>query len=164
MAAGVLAVFLWVLGNARRQQDFPEVQAHAYMLRGWWFRVLLLLIAGALGVSFAALPYPWIVAAAHRSALPIKVTAHQFTFSMPARLPANRLLEFEVTSSDVNHGFGIYDAEGQLLGQVQAMPDYVNRLYFTFPHPGVYTIRCLEYCGIGHDAMFKTITAVSARP
>lgn len=164
MAAGILAIFLWVLGNARRRRDFPEVQARAYMLRGWWFRILLLLIVGALGVSFAALPYPWIVAAARGPALKVNVTAHQFSFSMPARLPANQLLEFEVTSSDVNHGFGIYDAQGQLLGQVQAMPSYVNRLYFTFPHPGTYIIRCLEYCGIAHDAMRKTITAVAAKP
>jgi len=158
MAVGILASFLWVLRNARRQQPYPDVQAGAYVLRGWWFRVLLLLIVVALAVSFATLPYPWAVAAAGRPALTVPVTAHQFSFSMPTTLPANRLLEFEVTSSDVTHGFGIYDARGQLLGQVQAMPGYVNRLYFTFPHPGNYTIRCLEYCGIAHDVMLQTIT------
>ncbi|MCL4543310.1 MAG: cytochrome C oxidase subunit II [Chloroflexi bacterium] len=164
MAAGILVIFLWVLRSARHQQALSEVQARAYVLRGWWFRILLLLVIGALAVSFASLPYPWVVAAAQGSALPVKVIAHQFSFSMPARLPANRLIEFEVTSTDVNHGFGIYDAQGQLLGQVQAMPSYVNRLYFTFPHPGTYVIRCLEYCGIAHDAMRKTITAVSSSP
>lgn len=161
MAVGILAVFLWVLRNARRQQAYPEVQARAYVLRGWWFRILLLLIVVALAVSFATLPYPWAVAAARGSALTVPVTAHQFSFSMPTHLPANRLIEFEVTSSDVNHGFGIYDPQGQLLGQVQAMPGYVNRLYFTFPHPGNYTIRCLEYCGIAHDAMLQTITVTA---
>lgn len=161
MAVGILATFLWVLRNASRQQPYSEVQARAYVLRGWWLRVLLLLIGVALAVSFATLPYPWAAAAAGGPALIVPVTAHQFSFSMPTTLPANRRLAFDVTASDVTHGFGIYDAQGRLLGQVQAMPGYVNRLYFTFPHPGNYTIRCLEYCGIAHDAMLQTITVTA---
>ncbi len=65
----------------------------------------------------------------------------------------NTHIIFDVTSADVNHGFGIYDPQGTLLGQVQAMPNYTNHLPFYFSRIGRYTIRCLEYCGIGHPAM-----------
>lgn len=68
-------------------------------------------------------------------------------------LGLNRTVEFRVTSSDVNHGFGIYNAAGTLLTQVQAMPGYTNRLLYTFHQPGLYSILCLEYCGVGHQVM-----------
>jgi cytochrome c oxidase subunit 2 len=38
------------------------------------------------------------------------------------------------------------------------MPGYTNRLIYQFDQPGTYTIRCLEYCGIGHQAMLRTLT------
>jgi heme/copper-type cytochrome/quinol oxidase subunit 2 len=41
-------------------------------------------------------------------------------------------VEFQVTSADVNHGFGIYDRSGRLLAQTQAMPGITNRLVYTF--------------------------------
>ncbi len=62
-------------------------------------------------------------------------------------------IEFDVTSRDVNHDFAIYDPGGRLLTQVQAMPGYTNRLVYRFRAPGTYTVRCLEYCGLGHHMM-----------
>ncbi len=40
-----------------------------------------------------------------------------------------RWVEFRVTSLDVNHGMAIFDPDGKLVGQTQAMPGYVNRLF-----------------------------------
>jgi cytochrome c oxidase subunit II len=155
----VLAAFLWVAVNARRQRDFGELQHSAYALRGWWFRVLFLILAVSFGVALTALPYPWAVRA--EGALAVPVHASQFSFDMPDQLPAHHLLDFEVTAADVNHDFGIYDPSGRLIAQVQAMPTYTNRLYLTFQTPGVYTIRCLEYCGIAHHVMQRTFTVVA---
>ncbi len=67
-------------------------------------------------------------------------------------------IEFDITSNDVNHGFGLYDPQGNLVGQVQAMPGYVNHLIFTFHEPGTYTVRCLELCCMPHFAMESQIT------
>ena len=61
-------------------------------------------------------------------------------------------------SFDVNHDFGIYDAAGRLLGQVQAMPGYTNHFVYVFQAPGAYTVRCLEYCGLGHHMMTASLT------
>lgn len=68
-------------------------------------------------------------------------------------LPAGKLVEFDVSSKDVNHNFAIYNSAGELVAQVQAMPDYTNHLFFTFDAPGHYYVLCLEFCGIAHHAM-----------
>ena len=40
-----------------------------------------------------------------------------------------------------------------LIGQVQGMPGYVNRLRLRFDRPGRYDILCLELCGNLHSRM-----------
>jgi cytochrome c oxidase subunit 2 len=122
--------------------------------------VLLFILVVSFAAALAALPYPWAVQAQGARAVP--VTARQFSFDMPDQLPANTPLDFQVTAADVNHDFGIYDPAGHLIGQVQAMPSYTNQLELTFTTPGVYTIRCLEYCGIAHSGMERTFTVVAA--
>ena len=77
--------------------------------------------------------------------------------SLPLEVPARELVEFAVTSKDVNHGFGIYDLQGRLIAQTQAMPGYVNHLRVRFEKPGTYHVLCLEYCGVGHTVMMAEI-------
>lgn len=158
MSAIVLAVFAWIILRSGARVDFPEVKHGAYRLRAWWFGILASLIAASFAVTLWTFPYVW--ARGGRSAAgayTVRVTAHQFAFSMPRRMPADTPIRFLVTSSDVNHGFGIYNPRGVLIGQVQAMPGYTNQLLFRFPAPGRYWIRCLEYCGIAHQDMFQPI-------
>ena len=73
-------------------------------------------------------------------------------------VPAGTRVRFDVTSVDVNHGVGLYDPRGRLVGSVQAMPGYHNLLDLTLRRPGVYRIRCLEYCGLNHATMESTFT------
>ncbi|HYB56759.1 MAG TPA: hypothetical protein VEK12_11345 [Alphaproteobacteria bacterium] len=68
-------------------------------------------------------------------------------------LPVGKLVEFEVSSKDVNHNFAIYNSAGELIAQVQAMPNYTNRLFHTFNVPGHYYVLCLEFCGVAHHVM-----------
>lgn len=63
------------------------------------------------------------------------------------------LVEFRVSGADVTHGFSIYDLDGTVQTQTQAMPQYVNRLRHRFPKSGTYHILCFEFCGIGHPTM-----------
>ena len=65
-----------------------------------------------------------------------------------------------VTSADVNHGFGIYDADLRLVAQTQAMPGYTNRLRHTFAAEGTYRVLCMEYCGLVHHNMITEIKVV----
>lgn len=76
----------------------------------------------------------------------------QWTLSRSS-FPAGTTVEFDVTSRDVNHGFGIYGPQGTLVAQVQAMPGITNRLVVHLARPGQYLVRCLEFCGIPHIGM-----------
>jgi cytochrome c oxidase subunit 2 len=69
------------------------------------------------------------------------------------QVPAGALVEFRVTTLDVNHGFSIYAPDGRLMAQTQAMPGYVNRLRVEFDRPGTYRVLCLEFCGMAHHVM-----------
>ena len=53
-------------------------------------------------------------------------------FSPTVTVPAGTMVEFRVTTLDVNHGFSLYAPDGHLVAQTQAMPGYVNRLRVTF--------------------------------
>ena len=74
-------------------------------------------------------------------------------FSPVVTVPAGTIVEFRVTTLDVNHGFSLYAPDGHLVAQTQAMPGYVNRLRVTFDQPGTYTVLCLEFCGMSHHRM-----------
>ncbi|MCO5234310.1 MAG: hypothetical protein LC105_00745 [Chitinophagales bacterium] len=73
-------------------------------------------------------------------------------------VPANEVIEFRVTSLDVNHGFAIYNDKAELVTQTQAMPGYINKLRWKFTEPGKYNILCLEFCGGGHSFMRSSFT------
>ena len=125
----------------------------AYRLRRGWLAFLVALLATAVGSSLFFLPYS---SGSSGSGTPIgvKVSAGQFYWSMtPPTVPAGSRVQFDVTSVDVNHGFGIYNPDGQLVGSVQAMPGYHNKVDLTLNEPGHYTITCLEYCGLKHHEM-----------
>lgn len=168
LAAVVAGVFLAVAASTRRPH---EVEAGAVKrLRGGFFVLLALILTTALGVTLGRLPYT-----VHADELPdrvVFVAGKQFAFAVSdapvtddeawleatttgggVEVPAGSLVEFRVTSLDVNHGVGVYDPDGVLLGQVQGMPGYINRLRMRLDRPGRYDILCLELCGNLHSRM-----------
>lgn len=93
----------------------------------------------------------------------VDVTARMWSWTMqPASAEVGKTVEFRVTSADVNHGFALYAPDGHIVIQTQAMPEYTNKVLYRFDQPGVYTVQCLEYCGIGHAPM-KTVFNVVAK-
>lgn len=152
IAACVIALMVAIAQTARLA-PIPQsaVEQRGYAIRRWWFRAVLAAIALALAITIPMFPYPKAAATAIHASY--RVTAQQYGFVMPPNIRAGERVDFAVTSSDVNHGFGIYDPQGRLVAQVQAMPHYVNHLQVAFTQRGTYTVRCLEYCGIGHAYM-----------
>ena len=123
------------------------------------------LIVAGLAVTVLTLT-PWPIAAyAERSAAAapakrIDVVGHQWRWELSSNeVPVGKPVEFSLTAADVNHGFAIYKARQRLIGQVQAMPGFTNRLVVTFDEPGEYEVLCLEFCGVAHHRMVATITA-----
>ncbi len=162
MRVGLLVVFLTLstvatavlVGVALTSRGRPApqkiVQPKGYALRRIWFTALGALVVLAFAVSIPFFPYTSLGVPATRH---FSVVAQQYAFTVPQTVPAAVPVVFDVTSRDVNHGFGIYAPDGTIVGQVQAMPNYVNHLRVTFQRPGLYMIRCLEYCGIVHPFM-----------
>ena len=122
-----------------------------------------------LGYTLPKVPYP---AGTEQPDKVVFVAAKQFAFAISdhpvtteeeweeiekfgelVEVPLNKLVEFRVSSIDVNHGFAVYNPQGTLLGQVQAMPGYTSRVRFLFEEPGKYEALCLEFCGHSHHSM-----------
>lgn len=151
--------------------------ARAYSLRRALFLAALVAVVGVLATTLPKTPY-----AAHGGAAVadvdriIYVAARQFEFIWSdepivsaadvGRVPRLHQLtidpgatvEFRVTSLDVNHGFGLYGPQRQIVAQTQAMPGYVNRLRVRLDEPGEYAVLCIEYCAAAHHRMRNSLT------
>ncbi len=150
IAAAAIAVMIFVaLYGANRPAPQGVVSAKGYAIRRYWFWTVLVVAVAGFIVTIPRFPY----GTARTIGRHYAVIAQQYSFALPPSVPADTPVVFDVTSRDVNHGFAIYDPQGRLVGQVQAMPSYVNHLPFRFHARGRYTVRCLEYCGIAHAAM-----------
>lgn len=142
-------------------------------------------VAGLL-IWFWVLGYPWMPPVAFNAALQqlqnvhtVKVTAGQWYWMLEdggyaqtangttninntqLYVKAGETVKFVARSIDVNHGFGVLSSSNQMdvpLFQMQVVPGYDNIFYDTFKKPGIYTIRCLEYCGWNHPYMVSSIT------
>jgi cytochrome c oxidase subunit 2 len=92
----------------------------------------------------------------------INVTGGQWYWEIDsAEVPRGIPVIFNVHTADVTHGFGVMNAEGRLLFQVQAMPGYVNQVEYVFNEPGIYRVFCLEYCGLAHHDMNTDFTVAA---
>jgi cytochrome c oxidase subunit 2 len=147
--AAVAAMIAMALYGARKPTSQEIVFSRGYVVRRYWLATVLVVAVAAFAVSIPHFPYPSTTTTGRH----YTIIAQQYSFELPAVIPADAPVVFDVTSRDVNHGFGIYDPQGRLIGQVQAMPDYVNHLPFEFHARGRYTVRCMEFCGIGHAGM-----------
>lgn len=120
-----------------------------------------LAIFGVLATYASLRPWPHDVLASE-GAITVAVTGSQWNWDISKKeVPAGIPIIFNVASSDINHGFGVYDAGGTLLFQTQAMPGVINQVRYTFAHAGAYKILCMEYCGLAHHEMKLEIKVVS---
>jgi cytochrome c oxidase subunit II len=153
----LLAVaFVVIALHAGTEVEFERVHDVGYWLRKRWLALLVAVGVIVVGISLFDLPYAS-GGAAGRTV--VKVTGGQFFWSLqPGSVPTGTPVRFDVTAVDVNHGFGLYDPHGHLIGSVQAMPGYHNKLDLTLSVAGVYRIRCLEFCGLNHSTMQSSFT------
>ncbi len=161
LIAVIALVFAFVISRSGKREEYEPIQKKAYRIRNIYFIVLFLFLTGALVVTIQRLPYDKPAHAAAETYV-IKAEGSQFVWEMSSnQVKVNQLVEFQVTSADVNHGFGIYNKDMKLIAQTQAMPDYTNKLYYTFTEPGEYQILCMEYCGLAHHYMIGEFEVVA---
>jgi len=70
------------------------------------------------------------------------------------QVPVGSTVTFYVTSVDVQHGFRL---DGTNIN-VQILPGQVTKMTSTFNQKGDFHYICTEYCGVGHQNMFGTLT------
>lgn len=87
------------------------------------------------------------------------IISRQYSF-VPNQItvPAGSTVTFYVTSTDVQHGFKLQDTNVNM----QVVPGEVSKLTVEFDEVGEHDYICNEFCGIGHAAMFGTVTVESA--
>jgi len=156
----LLIIFAGVARSVTRTASAEDVAKSAARWRKTVLWTLVLLFVPAIGYSLTKLPYSRGPASAD---VVIEATGNQWAWVVtPDTVPAGKVVEIRVTGADVNHGFGLYDANNRLITQTQAMPGFTNVIHHTFSTPGTYRILCLEYCGLGHHTMFSQIVVSSA--
>lgn len=152
----IALAFSFVYGESKRLNEYGPIQKKGYKIRKYYFIGILAVMAIISAVTLTRLPYHHEAAAEDYKA--VDVEGIQFAWNMSEdKFVVGEPIEFLVTSTDVTHGFGLYDENLQLIAQTQAMPGYTNSVYHTFDKPGKYQILCMEYCSVGHHIMVKEI-------
>jgi cytochrome c oxidase subunit II len=177
VAMGVLVFFIYALVAFRERDtsavlDGPDIRGDA-KIQTWWLVAttgIVLFLAGygsirllADGAGGGQVPNPIAAPAGSKDALQVQVIAQQwrFTYRWPSyggvetsklELPANRMIEFHVTSLDVIHSFWAY----QLGVKADANPGFDNIAYVTTKGPLKFDIHCAELCGVWHGYMFDS--------
>jgi cytochrome c oxidase subunit II len=78
----------------------------------------------------------------------ISVANHEFRLPEGGiRINTGDLVLFDVTSSDLTYGFGLFRKDNSMLFQMQVVPGHRNDILWRFEKPGSYTIRSTEYSG-----------------
>ena len=160
-AVSVVAVVLAIIlaSSTRGRQPPVDIRRLAHRERNWLYIVITIMLA----LLFATIWFtPYGQGGTKAGDFVVRVNARQFFWRVtPATMPANREIQFRLTSSDVNHGFGIYGPDQHFVAQVQVLPGKTQVLVHTFSKPGHYKILCLEFCGFGHALMQGAFTVTS---
>ncbi len=100
-----------------------------------------------------------------RTALNIKVDGQQYVWRYqypgPERVfsyekmvvPLGTTVTLDISADDVMHSFWV-PAVG---GKMDAVPGYINKMWFQANKPGTYTGQCAELCGRNHANMYAII-------
>lgn len=171
-AVVISAIFILIYKSSKKADEEEDGVKNPLKKR----MILLIVWSGILVVAFSVtLPKsPYYLFAKETPGKVVYVAAMQYFFMMSydaidpkspknepnIEVPSNEVVEFRVTSLDVNHGFAIYNEDYELITQTQAMPGYVNKLRWKFEKPGTYHILCLEFCGAGHQIMKSSFTVL----
>jgi cytochrome c oxidase subunit 2 len=169
LAAQITAIFLvlltlcfiWVLRRSSATQNpLEKIAPGAYRLRNRLFA--LAVVAGTVLAVVTLMPWPH-DAQANQVTRHIDVKAIQWGWELSdQKAKVGEVIEFRVTSEDVNHGFGLYNEQMQMLAQIQAMPGFTNKVRHRFTEPGKYKILCMEYCGLAHHGMVADFEVAAA--
>lgn len=161
------AVFYYILRRKSIVDPTPESTARAKISGvevGWLGLVLMVFV----GVNLASLKYMPTLRTAHAAMRTdiqsVDLTATSWSYDISSReLQAGKPVRFSGRSNDTMHGFAVYHPDGRILFTMMLMPGLKDptSLIHTFEEPGIYKVRCLEYCGVAHHTMRDELVVVA---
>jgi cytochrome c oxidase subunit II len=157
-----LVLFAIIFLSTRPRARERKLDVNAWKRReNVWFLVVALGLTAAVASTIFKVPWR---AEAKPDREVVHVVGQQFGFIFDDdTYEVGRQVEFVLTATDVNHAFAIYDPHGTFVSQGQMMPGHEQKLRVTFDDPGIYTVRCFEYCGLGHHQMTASFRVEEAR-
>jgi len=125
-----------------------------------------------LGVSLHIVTYntiPWAELDLNRAEIKadkvFNITVGNHQFKLPEEkmvIKRNEKVLFNVTSSDLTYGFGLFRQDNSMLFQMQVVPGHKNDILWHFDKPGIYSIRSTEYSGPeGYNMVIKDVVEVN---
>ncbi len=147
------AISIVVWNSTRRPLEDDRTGVWSRREATWLVVVVVALFALLMGTIFY-IPYG---ESAGPNKQVVRVVGVQFAWAIdaPQGIVTGRPVEFLATTSDVSHGFGVYNAKGALILQAQVTPGHLQKIVHTFAEPGVYKVLCLEFCGAKHHEMIS---------
>ncbi len=168
-SAAIILLMIWFALNITRAGKQTPVKA------GIFYSFVLFL--AVLGVSLHIITYntiPWakvdLNRSVHKPDRVFSITVANHVFRLPSeKMQAAKgdLVLFDVRSSDLTYGFGLFRKDNSMLFQMQVVPGHRNDILWRFDRPGVYSIRSTEYSGPkGADMVVENAFEVleSAKP
>jgi len=170
ITAGLIA---WTIARyrGRGQEDLPEQWHSNVPLEIFWFAVPSVIVVVLFLVSMSSLNVVEEKAETPQVSVTVEGFQWGWRFSYEAEdvvvsgtaqnppeivVPVNESVSFEVTSADVIHAFYI----PKFMFKRDAIPGRTNRFDVTIEEPGTYEGKCAEFCGLLHEDMNFTVTAV----
>jgi cytochrome c oxidase subunit 2 len=181
---GVLMVYVMVRFN-HKAHPVPSRLTHNTLIEVIWLVVPTILLAVIIGPSLSLIwyegddsnPYMTVTVTGHQwyweynyqSVPGLDYTSYmipdnelqpgqirRLSVDHPLVLPVGEKIKFDITSSDVLHGFYL----PSLGVQKYAIPGTIQNSWTLIPKPGTYYGECNQICGLNHDAMPIEIKAV----
>ena len=153
MIISVIAWFAYNLTKKEKAKPIVRIPFYTYMA---------FLVAGGVGHHiFTYNTVPWVSEDLTRHEITpdqtfhISITKHKY--KMPKEkivIHCNEKVMFDVVSTDLTYGFGLFRKDGSMVTQMQVNPGSKNDLLWTFNHDGVFDLMSTEYSGPAGNAMF----------
>jgi cytochrome c oxidase subunit II len=108
----VAFVFLVVVLKSKEKREYEPIKKKWYKARKFYGITLITLLLVVCIYTLRELPYDLPIYGEGQDPTVVKVEAVQFGWIMDqTEFKVGEPIEFDVTSKDVNHGFGIYDED-----------------------------------------------------
>ncbi len=145
----IISIIAWFGYNLTRKERVKSIVKIPF------YGYIAFLVAGGVGHHiFTYNSIPWVAEDIMRHDIKadheykISVAKHQWHLpSKPMHFKQGEKVRFNVTSSDLTYGFGLFRKDGTMVMQMQVLPKHQNDILWTFNECGRFDLTSTEYSG-----------------